>query len=178
MGASPLVSKPKVGFTLCSSELRMKLELTGSAEVDAPREVVWQRLIDPRFVAQSAPGIESVEVLDPTHFRVTSGFGIGRMRARVMLEGALFDLIPDTSARMTMRGTGPGSTIDVLSTIAIKQAGTEKVRLDWTALAELSGPMVKVGARMLEGIAHNLTDQFWIDFARRVAEEERVGRVL
>jgi carbon monoxide dehydrogenase subunit G len=156
----------------------MKLELTGSAEVDAPREVVWQRLIDPRFVAQSAPGIESVEVLDPTHFRVTSGFGIGRMRARVTLEGALFDLIPDTSARMRMRGTGPGSTIDVLSTIAIKQAGSEKVRLDWTALAELSGPMVKVGARMLEGIAHNLTDQFWIDFARRVAGGEPAGRVL
>jgi carbon monoxide dehydrogenase subunit G len=156
----------------------MKLELTGSSEVGAPREVVWQRLIDPRFVAQSAPGIESVEVLDPTHFRVTSGFGIGRMRARVTLDGELFDLIPDTSARMRMRGTGPGSAIDVLSSIAIKVAGTGKVQLQWTAMAELSGTMVKVGARMLEGIAHNLTDQFWIDFARRVAEEEGVERVL
>jgi uncharacterized protein len=153
----------------------MKLELSGSAEVRAPREVVWQRLIDPQFVAQSAPGIESVEVLDSTHFRVTSGFGIGRMRARVTLDGQLFDLVPGTSARMRMRGTGPGSAIDVLSTMAIYPAGTEKVRLDWTAIAELSGAMGKVGARMLEGIAYNLTDRFWIDFARHVAEEERVG---
>jgi carbon monoxide dehydrogenase subunit G len=156
----------------------MKLELTGSSEVSAPREVVWQRLIDPRFVAQSAPAIESVEVLDPTHFRVTSGFGIGRMKARVTLEGELFDLKPDTSARMRMRGTGPGSAIDVLSTIAIRQAGTGKVRLEWTTIAELKGTLAKVGVRMLEGIAHNLTDQFWVDFARRVAEEEGVGRVL
>ncbi len=106
----------------------MKLELTGSSEVSAPRELLWQRLIDPRSVAQSAPGIESVEVLDPTHFRVMSGFGIGRMRARVTLEGELFDLIPDTSARMRMRGTGAGSAIDVLSTMAIKETGTLRKR--------------------------------------------------
>ncbi len=156
----------------------MKLELSGSAEVGAPRDVAWQRLIDPQFVAQSTPGIESVEVLDPTHFRVTSGFGIGRMRARVTLDGQLFDLVPGTSARMRMRGTGPGSAIDVVSTMAIKLAGTERVRLDWTAIAELTGAMSKVGARMLEGVAYNLTDRFWIDFARRVAEEERVGPPL
>ena len=40
----------------------MKLEFAGAPEVTVSREEVWARLMDPNFVAASAPGVESVEV--------------------------------------------------------------------------------------------------------------------
>ena len=149
----------------------MKLEFSGAPEIAAPRERVWQRLIDPRFVARSAPGVESVEVIDPTHFKVISGFGVGSFKARLTLDGELFDIVPGTSARMRVWGKAPGSTVDVLSRIAIQEAGAGKVRLNWSATSELNGTVAKVGARLIEGIARKLTEQFWTDFARRVEEE-------
>ena len=150
----------------------MKLQFSGSPEVSAPRHIVWQRLIDPRFVAGLAPGVESVEVLDATHFRVISGFGPRAMKARITLDGELFDLLPGMSAKMRLRGNGPGSLIQVLSTIAVHDAGRGKVRLHWTATSELSGTVANLGAKLLEGVARRMTEEFWDDFARRVGEEE------
>lgn len=149
----------------------MKLEFSGAPEIAASRERVWQRLIDPRFVAQSAPGVESVEVIDPTHFKVISGFGIGSIKARLIIEGELFDIVPGTSAKMRLRGKVPGSALDVLSSVAVQEAGPGKVRLNWSATSEISGAVANVGTKMIEGIARKLTEQFWADFARRIEEE-------
>jgi len=132
---------------------------------------VWRRLIDPHFVAGSAPGIESLDVIDPTHFRMTSSVGIGVMRARLTMDGELSDLVTGTSARMLVRGKGAGSTIEVVSAVAIKDAGVGRVRLEWTATTELSGTITRAGGRLVEGIARKLTEEFWEDFARRVTEQ-------
>jgi carbon monoxide dehydrogenase subunit G len=149
----------------------MKLEFSGAPEIAASRERVWRRLIDPQFVGRSVPGVESVEVVDPTHFKVISGFGIGSIRARLTIDGELFDIVPDSSAKMRLRGKAPGSALEVLSSIVLQEAGPGKVRLSWYASSELSGAVAKVGSRMIEGIARKLTEQFWTDFARRVEEE-------
>jgi carbon monoxide dehydrogenase subunit G len=151
----------------------VKLQFSGAPEVTAPKHIVWQRLVDPRFVAGSAPGIESVEVIDARHFRVISGFGPRAMKGRITLEGELFDLVPGESAKMRLRGNGPGTLIEVLSTITVHDAGLGKVRLHWTATSELSGTVANLGAKLLEGVARKMTEQFWDDFARRVGEDGR-----
>jgi uncharacterized protein len=148
----------------------MKLEFSGSPEIAAPRERVWQRLMDPHFVAESAPGVESVGVVDPTHFKVISGFGVGSIKIRFTMDVELFDVVPGQSAGMRVRGKAPGSAVDVLSRIEIQDAGG-KVRLNWSATSEISGTVAGVGARLMEGTARKLTEQFWTDFARRVGQE-------
>jgi carbon monoxide dehydrogenase subunit G len=149
----------------------VKLEFSGAAEIAASLDRVWQRLIDPRFVARSVPGMESVEVIDPTHFKVISGFGIGPIKARLTMDGELFDIVPGTSAKMQLRGKAPGSILDVLSSIFLQKADPGKVRLNWSATSELSGTVANIGSRMIEGLARKLSEQFWADFARRVEEE-------
>jgi carbon monoxide dehydrogenase subunit G len=140
--------------------------------VTASRRHVWERLVNPRFVAQSAPGVKSVEVIDPTHFRMISGLGLGMMKAKLIMDGELFDIVPGVSATMRVRGSGAGSTIEVLTSIRIQDAAPGQVRLDWTAITELNGTVAKAGPRMIEGVARRLTEQFWEDFARRVGEEQ------
>jgi carbon monoxide dehydrogenase subunit G len=149
----------------------MKLEFSGSPEIAAPREQVWRRLMDPHFVAQSAPGVESVETIDPTHFKVISGFGVGSIKVRFVMDVEQFDIVPTRSASMRLRGKAPGSAVDVVSKLVIEDAGPNRVRLNWSATSEISGTVASVGARLLEGTSRKLTEQFWTDFARRVSEE-------
>jgi uncharacterized protein len=150
----------------------MRLEFAGAPEISSSPDRVWDRLVDPRFVALSAPGVESVEVIDTTHFRVTSGFGMNSIKARVTILGEMFDLVPGISAKMQLRGQGAGSTITVLSSVIVQDLGAGRVRLQWSATSELGGSIASVGGRLLEGVARTLTEQFWADFARRVAEEK------
>jgi carbon monoxide dehydrogenase subunit G len=147
----------------------MKLEFAGAPEITAPREQVWERLMDPNFVAASAPGVESVEAVDPTHFKVVSGLGVGAVKVRFKLAVELSDVVPPERLRMAARGRAPGSAVDVVSNVRLDDAGNGRTRLSWSATSTISGTVASVGARLLEGTARRLTEEFWTDFARRVS---------
>jgi carbon monoxide dehydrogenase subunit G len=127
--------------------------------------------MDPHFVAQSAPGVESVQAIDPTHFKVISGFGVGSIRVRFTMDVELYDITDGRSAKMRVRGKAPGSAIDVVSNMQIDDAGSGGTQLTWSATSEVSGTVASVGARLMEGTARKLTEQFWTDFAQRVSQE-------
>jgi carbon monoxide dehydrogenase subunit G len=153
----------------------MKLEFSGAPEITASRQLVWAKLMDPDFVAASAPGVESVEPADPTHFKVISGLGVGSVKVRFKLDVELFDMVPGHELKMRAQGKAPGSAVDVVSHLRLEDAGPEKIRLSWSATSLVSGTVAGVGARLLEGAARRLTEQFWTDFARR-AGQGREGR--
>ena len=147
----------------------MKLEFSGAPEITASPQAVWRKLLDPDFVAASAPGVESVERLDPTHFKVISGLGMGAVKVTFKLDVELFDIVEGERLKMRARGKAPGSAVEVVSSLQVEDASDGKTRLNWSATSEVSGTVASVGARLLEGTARRLTEQFWTDFARRVS---------
>ncbi len=151
----------------------MKLQFSGAPEIAASRDQVWKRLMDPNFVARSAPGVESVETIDPTHFKVVSAFGVGAVKLRFTLNVELFDVVESEAAKMRARGRAPGSNVDMVAAIRVEELAPGRVRLSWTADSDVSGTVASVGARLLEGTARKLTEQFWLDFAQRVQEGGR-----
>ncbi len=146
----------------------MKLHFAGAPEIATTRAHVWRRLMDPNFVAQSAPGVESVEAIDPTHFKVISAFGVGAIKLRFALNVELTDVVEPDHATMRARGKAPGSNVDMTANLRLEDAAPGRVRLKWAADSDVSGTVASVGARLLEGTARKLTEQFWTDFARRV----------
>jgi uncharacterized protein len=147
----------------------MKLLFSGAPVITASPQKVWEKLLDPDFVAASAPGVESVEALDATHFKVVSAFGVGSVKLRFKLDVELFGIVEGKSLNMRARGKAPGSAVDVVSELRLEDLGDGKTRLNWSATSEVSGTVASVGARLLEGTARKLTEQFWTDFAKRVS---------
>jgi carbon monoxide dehydrogenase subunit G len=154
----------------------MELHFSGTPEITAPRDAVWQKLRDPNFVAASGPGVESVEPVDPTHYRVTTALGIGPVKLRFKLDVELFDILEGRALKMRARGVAPGSAVEVLSSLRLDDADHGGTRLGWTATSAFTGAVAGVGARLLEGTARRLTEQFWTDFARRAGAGGRPGR--
>jgi uncharacterized protein len=150
----------------------MKLQFAGSPRIDAPRERVWERLMDPHFLAQSAPGVEAVETIDSTHFKVLSGFGLGSIRVKLTMNVELYEIDWGRSAKMRLHGQAAGSAIDVVSDMRVVVAGPGSTQLSWSATSEVTGTVASMGARLMEGAARRLTEQFWTDFAERVSQEK------
>lgn len=147
----------------------MKLEFSGAPEITGSRQIVWQKLMDPDFVAASAPGVEAVERVDATHFTVISGLGVGALKVKFRLEVELFDIVDGERLKMRARGLAPGSTVEVVSALRIEEAGNQHTRLRWSATSDLNGTVARVGGRFLAATARRLTEDFWTDFARRVS---------
>jgi len=151
----------------------MHLDFSGEPTISAPRHAVWNRLLDPHMVAAAAPGVESVEAIDDTHFKVVSSLGVGAIRLSFTLEIELSDLVEPESAKMHARGKAPGSEVEVLTSIQLHERDSETTQLDWEATATISGTIASIGARLLEGAMRKLTDEFWDTFAQQASAAAR-----
>ena len=147
----------------------MRMSFSGTPEIRASREHVWKALLDPQFIASTATAIERVEEHDATHFTVVAGLGIGVLKLRFKLNVELFDLVERESAKMRARGKAPGSTLDATTSFSLEDAGPGVVKLAWRADSEVGGTVASVGARLLEGTARRLAEEFWTDFAAKVS---------
>lgn len=153
----------------------MKLEFSGSPLITARRDHVWRRLLDPGFVAVSAPGVEAVEPVDATHFKIITALGLGFIKIRFRLDMELFDIVEGERLKMRAQGHAPGSAVSVLSDLRLEDVGRAYSRLNWSAISHITGTVASIGARLLEGTARHLTEQFWTDFARRAGAEAGAG---
>ena len=74
------------------------MHFEGSVPIKASRDKVWAFVIDPEQVGQCGPGVESIEVIDDTHFKATAKVGIGFISARFVVNEARCELASLTTA--------------------------------------------------------------------------------
>jgi carbon monoxide dehydrogenase subunit G len=154
----------------------MIFEFAGAPEVASPREAVWRHLQDGDTLAACTPGAESFEVRGAGRYAVKCGVGAGLIRAHVMLEAELKDLVHPESLRLLAKGTAPGSTLDVETIVRLEALGPEQTRLDWRATTGVHGMLAMLSHGMVEGVLREFTESFWRNVATRISESPVNGR--
>lgn len=148
----------------------MRVEFAGTQTVAAPIKTVWERLLDADFVASCAPGVDKVEAIDDSHYKLIAMLGVGSIQLKFAVNIELADLSPPTSARMIVRGNAPGSALSAESGVTLSEDGPKSTSLSWTVGADIRGTVASTGARLLQGTAKKLTEKFWTTFAKRAAK--------
>ena len=62
------------------------MKFRGTVEINAPRDKVWAFLMDPNQVGPCGPGVESIDVIDETHFKAKAKVGVGFINARFTID--------------------------------------------------------------------------------------------
>lgn len=135
------------------------MHFEGSVEINAPRDRVWAFVIDPDQVGQCGPGVESIEVIDDTHFKATAKVGIGFISARFVVNMEFAELTPPDSATIKAHGQAPGSAADATAQMHLSDGPSGGTVMDWSADVNLAGTLASVGARMIEGTANKMIGQ-------------------
>ena len=136
------------------------MRFSDTTEIRAPRERVWAFLIDPRKVGHCGPGVESIEVVDDTHFKATAKVGVGFISARFNVNMELTEQDPPARAVLKAHGQAPGTAVDATATMRLSEAPDGSVTvMDWVADVIISGALASVGARMIEGTAKKMIGQ-------------------
>ena len=146
----------------------MKLE--GSYDLPAPRDRVWQALLDPAQLAVAIPGCENLEAIGPHEYRATLKVGVAAVKGTFEGKVRLSDLEPPHRYRMTVEGSGGpghvrGSAVMELSEV---EGGT---RVTYAADVQVGGLIAGVGQRLLGGVAKMTLDQFFSRMAARLRGE-------
>ena len=135
------------------------MHFEGTVQIDAPRDKIWAFLIDPNQVGSCGPGVESIEVIDDTHFKATAKVGVGFISARFVVNMELVDLEAPDKANIKAHGQAPGSAVDATATMSLSDGDGGATQMDWTADVNISGTLASVGARLIEGTANKMIGQ-------------------
>jgi len=136
------------------------MHFEGTVAIEASREKTWAFLMDPNQVGSCGPGVESIEVIDETHFRARAKVGIGFISARFLMQMELAELEPPSKATILAHGQAPGSAVDATAHMTLRdgdEAGSTV--MDWAADVNISGTLASVGARLIEGTANKMIGQ-------------------
>jgi uncharacterized protein len=135
----------------------MKFE--GTVEIASPRERVWAFLMDPNEVGSCGPGVESIEVIDESHFKAKAKVGIGFISARFVVDMEIAERDEPNRAVIKARGQAPGSAVDATATMALSDGTDGRTVMDWGADVLIGGTLASVGARLIEGTANKMIGQ-------------------
>jgi len=135
------------------------MHFEGTVQINAPRDRVWAFVIDPNQVGQCGPGVESIEVIDDTHFKATAKVGVGFISARFVVNLEFVDLDAPNAATIKAHGQAPGSAVDADARMELPDADGGGTTMDWSAEVNIAGTIASVGARLIEGTANKMIGQ-------------------
>ena len=135
------------------------MHFEGAVQINAPRGRVWAFVIAPNQVGQCGPGVESIEVIDDTHFKATAKVGVGFISARFVVNLEFVDLDAPDAATIKAHGQAPGSAVDADARMELSDADGGGTTMDWSAEVNIAGTIASVGARLIEGTANKMIGQ-------------------
>ncbi len=139
----------------------MALHFEGTLTIRAPRETVWTFLVDPHAVSRCLPDVQSLDLLDEGKFRAVVRVGVSFIKGNFTFEVTMLDLEALRHARITGRGGGLGSAVDVDSSVDLADGEAGTTRMDWTADVVVSGTIASVGGRLLNSTVEKKTGELF-----------------
>ena len=135
------------------------MKFSGTVDINAPRERVWAFLMDPDQVGPCGPGVETIEIVDETHFKAKAKVGIGFISARFNIDMQIAERDEPNQAVIKAHGQAPGSAVDATATMALRDGDGGGTTMDWGADVLIGGTIASVGARLIEGTANKMIGQ-------------------
>jgi uncharacterized protein len=135
------------------------MRFEGTVEIAAPRDKVWAFVIDPNQVGQCGPGVETIEVIDDTHFKAAAKVGVGFINARFVVNMEFAELTAPDAATIKAHGQAPGSAVDATARMRLSDDANGGTVMDWEADVDIAGTLASVGARLIEGTANKMIGQ-------------------
>lgn len=140
------------------------MELTGQQTLSLPIDAVWSALNDPAILQQCIPGCDTFEAAGQDRYNIAMTATVGPIKARFTGKLALSDIQPPHSYRLQFDGSGGAAGSGKGTAHVQLSEDPEGTVLRYTVGATVSGRLAQVGARLIDGVAKKMADQFFARF--------------
>jgi carbon monoxide dehydrogenase subunit G len=136
----------------------MKIE--GTHLLNAPRDRVYQSLIDPEVLKRCIPGCERLEKTGDDAYSTTIRTGVGAIKGVFIGTVRLEDMKPPEHYRIVVEGKGSPGFLKGSGNLDLEDQG-EGTLIKYTGDLQLGGTIASVGQRMIQGTAKMMSSQFF-----------------
>jgi uncharacterized protein len=141
------------------------MEIKGEYKIAASREKVFAALNDPAILQACIPGCESLEKTSDTEMTAKVKLRIGPVSAAFSGKVTLSDLDPPNGYRISGEGQGGAAGFAKGGAVVTLREDAGDTLLAYNVDAQVGGKIAQVGARLIDGTAKKLADEFFGKFA-------------
>ncbi len=133
------------------------MKLAGEYTFEAPRDVVWEALLDPEVLAATLPGCDKLELVDGV-YEGQMNIKIGPVQGKFMGKVKLEDLDAPNGYTMNVDGKGAPGFVKANANVELheEENGTKMV---YDSDAKVGGRIASVGQRLLDASAKAIIKQ-------------------
>ena len=99
------------------------MEISGQHRFSAPRERVWELLLDPKILQQCLPGAEDLVEVGPEEYEARMKIGVAAIRGTYQGRVKIVEKDEPNSYRMAFEGKGPAGQISGDAKIDLAEDG-------------------------------------------------------
>jgi carbon monoxide dehydrogenase subunit G len=136
------------------------LKIEGNYTFNAPRDRVWQVLLDPKIIAQCMPGCESMNEVAPDQFEAIMKVGVASVKGTYKGKVAIKDKQAPSHYVLSGQGSGGPGFMQGDVAIDLEESNGQTV-LKYSTDAKIGGLIASVGQRMMNGVAKMMVEQFF-----------------
>ena len=144
------------------------MEIKGEYKIPATRAKVFAALNDPAVLQACIPGCESLEKVSDTELKAKVRMRIGPVSAAFSGKVTLSDIDPPNGYRISGEGQGGAAGFAKGGAVVALADDAGQTVLTYDVDAQVGGKIAQVGARLIDGTARKLADEFFGKFAAMV----------
>ena len=148
------------------------MEISGEHRFKAPKQTVWQLMLDPATLKASMPGCERFEETGPDKYAITLKVGIAAIKGTYDGSVQVADQDPEDSFRLIVDGGGKPGKVLGDATMRLTVDG-EDTLVQYNGEVKAQGAIARLGSRLLGGAAKLMIGQFFKAMEKQV--EARVA---
>lgn len=135
------------------------MRLEGTHLFAAPRDAVWEALMDPVVLAGALPGGEQLEQTGENQYRAVMNVKVGPVQGRFEGKILLEDIVAPQSYRMKVDGQGAPGFVAGEGRLELEEADGGGTVLRYAGDVTVGGRIAGVGQRVVESTAKSITRQ-------------------
>jgi len=151
------------------------LSASGSTQIPAPPEKVFDVLLDPAALARVIPGCRELKQVGDNQYRADVTVSIGMIKARYEARIAFADINRPHSLRLQGSGVSSLGGAQGGGTVVLEPNG-QGTLMTYQYEAEVQGKVAAVGGRMLEGAARMVLGQLFEQLGRQACGQDVPAR--
>lgn len=145
------------------------MNVNGTKELEASREVVWSVINDPAQMAGLMPGVEGFEIKDDRHWQAKVKVPLGLGGLKMTIDFEKLEERPPEFASMNAKGKGVGAMMNMTTSFTLSGEG-DKTSMAWAADVKIAGPVGSMGQRVLQPIINQQVENVLGALEVKVAE--------
>ena len=148
------------------------MQLSAVYTFDAPRETVWQLLLDPDTLAECLPGCESLNPAGNDTFRAALTIGVAAVSGRYEGTVKIVNRREPSSYKLVVDGQGRGGFVRGEATVSLASDGNhdERTIITVEGRAQVGGTVARVGQRLLASVSKMMMDRFFACLSKKTGD--------